>query len=136
MNLAHLTKMASAATRMVLHLTYDDKSKYVAVPFDKDLGSAETSAEIARAFGVSAGRVESISVVSLVPGEKQVRTEWGGVKTMANNEKRYIDMPLNLNGHDLAHPYNTGIKNFLFNVQDRWRVEVKFAIERSFREHE
>ena len=135
MNLAHLTKMASAATRMVLHLTYDDKSKYVAVPFDKDLGSAETSAEIARAFGVSAGRVEGISVVIVQEKTVQEKTDFG-TKMVAKKEKRYIDMPLNLNGHDLAHPYNTGIKNFLFNIQDRWRVEVKFAIERSFREHE
>ena len=35
----------------------------MAVPLDKDLGSPETSAEIIRAFGVTAERVESITVL-------------------------------------------------------------------------
>ena len=111
------------ATRMVLRLTYDNRTKNVAVPLDKDLGSAETSAEIARAFGVSAGRVESIAVIH----------------PRSNNDglSRYEAIPLNLNWHDLAHPANARIKGLLFNGQDgQWKVEVKFAIERSFREHE
>lgn len=111
------------ATRMVLRLTYDGRTKNVAVPLDKDLGSAETSAEIARAFGVSAGRVESISVC------------WPG----RNKEGLpvYEGIPLNLNWHDLAHPANARIKGLLFNGQDgQCKVEVKFAIERSYREHE
>lgn len=125
------------ATRMVLYLTYDDKSKYVAVPMDKDLGSSETSAEIARAFGVSAGRVESISVVTIRNAErvKQV-TECGGVTWVNKQEKKYLNIPLNLNWHDLAHPANARINKLLLNVEDLWKVEVKFTIERSFREHE
>lgn len=124
------------ATRMVLYLTYDDKSKYVAVPMDKDLGSSESSAEIARAFGVSAGRVESISVVTIGDAErvKQV-TEWGDVTWVNKQEKKYQNIPLNLNGHDLAHPYNASIKIFLLGHR-RWCLEVKFTMERSFREHE
>lgn len=124
------------ATRMVLYLTYDDKSKYVAVPMDKDLGSSETSAEIARAFGVSAGRVESISVVTTGNAErvKQV-SEWGGEMWVNKQEKKYLNIPLNLNGHDLAHPYNASIKKILLG-ECRCCLEVKFMIERSFREHE
>ena len=116
------------ATRMVLRLTCDDgkyprQTKNVAVPLDKDLGSAETSAEIARAFGVSAGRVESITACWPVGN--------------ANGQPVYEGIPLNLNWHDLAHPANARIKGLLFNGQDGlWKVEVKFAIERSFREHE
>lgn len=136
-NLVAFEDMATQhATRMVLYLTYDDKSKYVAVPMDKDLGSSESSAEIARAFGVSAGRVESISVVTIGDAErvKQV-TEWGDVTWVNKQEKKYQNIPLNLNGHDLAHPYNASIKNFLLGHR-RWCLEVKFTMERSFREHE
>lgn len=125
------------ATRMVLRLTcsdgkYPHDTKNVAVPLDKDLGSPETSAEIARAFGVSAGRVESITVI-------YPRTDDEGLsRTIHEN------IPLNLNWHDLAHPANARIFGLLFNGQDGqpyatiafWKVEVKFATERSFREHE
>ena len=99
------------ATRMVLRLTYDGKTKYVAVPLDKDLGSAETSAEIARAFAVSAGRVESISRVTYVNEEVQERAEFGPMVTKSKQVAHYAEIPLNLNGHDLAHPYNAYIKN-------------------------
>ena len=126
-----------AATRMVLRLTCEGKSKYVAVPLDKDLGSPETSAEIARAFGVSAGRLESISFVTYVNQEVQERAEWGSMITKSKQVAHYEEIPLNLNGHDLAHPYNACIKGVLLNADDRrWKIEVKFAIERSFREHE
>ena len=108
---------------MVLRLTHDGMTKNVAVPLDKDLGSAETSAELARAFGVSAGRVESISV--------------RGRGCDGNGPIPAENIPLNLNGYDLSHAYNARIKGWLFNGQDfQWKLEVKFAIERSFREHE
>lgn len=125
---------------MVLRLTYDGKSKDVAVPLDKDLGSTETSAEIARAFGVSAGRVESISLVKYVNEEVQERAENGRMIAKSKRVAYYEEIPLNLNGHDLAHPYNVRINKILFWDPNRscpaGHVEVKFAIERSFREHE
>ena len=105
---------------MVLRLTCDDgkyprDTKNVAVPLDKDLGSPETSAEIARAFGVYKGRVESITAIC--PG----RNHHG----LNQNEA----IPLNLNWHDLAHPANARINKLLFNGQDaQWKVQVKFAM--------
>ena len=124
------------ATRMVLRLTHGGMTKNVAVPLDKDLGSAETSAEIARAFGVSAGRVESIAKVTYEKHEVPQQTEFG-TKMVCKQVPRYEDIPLNLNWHDLAHPVNAHIKGLLFNRQDgTLYVEVKFATERSFREHE
>ena len=102
------------ATRMVLRLTYEGRTKNVAVPLDKDLGSAETSAEIARAFGVSAGRVESITAINHGRNHNGFSQE---------------AIPLNLNWHDLAHPANARIKKLLFNGQDaQWKLEVKFAM--------
>ena len=125
------------ATRMVLRLTYNEVTKNVAVPLDKDLDSWETRDEIKRAFGVSAGRVESISQVTYVNEEVQERAENGKMITKSKRVPQYDEIPLNLNGHDLAHPYNAYIKGVLLNADDRrWKLEVKFAIERSFREHE
>lgn len=105
---------------MVLRLTCSDgkyprDTKNVAVPLDKDLGSPETSAEIARAFGVSEGRVESITAIYAKPNN--------------DGPSRYEAIPLNLNWHDLAHPANARINKLLFNGQDgQWKVEVKFAM--------
>ena len=124
------------ATRMVLRLTYEGRTKNVAVPLDKDLGSAETSAEIARAFGVSAGRVESIAKVTYVNEEVQERAENGRIIAKSKQVSRYEEIPLNLNWHDLAHPANARIKEFFFTRDGLWKIEVKFATERSFREHE
>lgn len=121
---------------MVLRLTHDGMTKNVAVPLDKDLGSAETSAEIARAFGVSAGRVESIAKATYEKHQVPQQTEHG-TKMVCHQVARYEEIPLNLNWHDLAHPANARIKGLLFNGQDgQWKVEVKFATERTFREHE
>ena len=105
---------------MVLRLTCDDgkyprEIKNVAVPLDKDLGSPETSAEIARAFGVYKGRVESITAIYAKPN--------------SDGRPIYEAIPLNLNWHDLAHPANARINKLLFNGQDaQWKLEVKFAM--------
>ena len=125
---------------MVLRLTYNEITKNVAVPLDKDLGSPETSAEIARAFGVSAGRVESISHVTYVEKEEQERAENGRMIAKRKRVAQYENIPLNLNGYDLSYAYNARINRIFFWDPSRscqvGHVEVKFAIERSFREHE
>ena len=121
---------------MVLRLTHDGRTKNVAVPLDLDIGSAQTSAEIARAFGVSAGRVESIAKVTYEKHQVPKVTEFG-TTMVCQQAALYEEIPLNLNWHDLAHPANARIKGMLFNGQDgQWKVEVKFGTERSFREHE
>lgn len=89
---------------------------------DKDLGSPETSAEIARAFGVTeAERVESITVV----GGCQCKHGVG----FSACELCDLEIPLNLNWHDLAHPANACIKDVLFKkgAGDHWLLNVEFA---------
>ena len=113
------------ALYMVLRLYCNEgqdpnKPMNVAVPLDKDLGSPETSAAIATAFGVSAGRaVESIKATKR--------------KRLHGEEIEYMDIareviPLNINWHDLEHPANAHIKGVLFDGQhSQWKVEVKFG---------
>ena len=104
----------------VLRLWHDGKNSNVAVRLDKELGSAETAAEIARAFGVNSVQIKSIFAFPL-----------NGPNPADNAE----NIPLNLNGYDIGHAYNLRIKNLLFG--DRYVLRVEFApTERSYREHE
>ena len=106
----------------VLRLWHDGKNSNVAVRLDKELGSAETAAEIARAFGVNSVQIKSILAFPL----------HGPTHTPANPAE---NIPLNLNGYDIGHAYNLRIKNLLFG--DRYVLRVEFApTERSYREHE
>lgn len=88
--------------RMVLHFGHYGIFKRVAVPFDKDLGSPETAAEIACAFGVAATAIESLAVKQM----PQRNSSTLGLP--------FENLPLNLNGHDLEHAFNRRLHSLLF----------------------
>ena len=98
--------------RMVLLLGHNDTFKHVAVSFDKDLGSPETTAEIASAFGVAATSIESLAIKSMPD------------RHSSTLELPAANLPLNLNGHDLNHPFNRKMQNLVFG--ERWYVAIKF----------
>ena len=98
--------------RMVLCLGHNDTFQHVAVPFDKDLGSPETSAEIARAFGIAATSIESLTM------------KWMPSRNSSTQELPFSNLPLNLNGHDLEHKFNHKLHPLLFG--ERIYLDVKF----------
>ena len=100
--------------RMVLCLRHNGTTfKHVAVPFSKDFGSPETAAEIARAFGVTATAIESLTI-------KQTPS-----RNTSTQELTFENLPLNLNGRDLEHKFNHRFHTLLFGGGD-WYLDVKF----------
>lgn len=99
--------------RMVLCLRHNGTTfKHVAVPLSKDLGSPETAAEIARAFGVTATVIESLTIKT-TPS-----------RNSSTQELLFENLPLNLNGHDLQHKFNHKFAALLFG--DGFYLDVKF----------
>ena len=84
--------------RMVLCLSHNGIFKRVAVPFDKDLGSPETSAEVARAFGSAATSIESLTISCWLNGHGH----------------HFEHVPLNLNGYDFEHPFQKNLREIVF----------------------
>ena len=98
--------------RIVLCLSHNGIFKRVAVPFDKDLGSPEISAEVARAFGIAATSIESLTMKEMPSPQTSGR------------ELPVSNLPLNLNGHDLEHKFNHSLHSLLFG--ERFYLDVKF----------
>ena len=99
--------------RMVLCLSHCGVFKRVAVSFDQDLGSPETADEIARAFGVTATAIKSLTI-------KQTPS-----RNTSTQELTFENLPLNLNGRDLEHKFNHRFHTLLFGGGD-WYLDVKF----------
>lgn len=112
------------AKKMILQLWHDSEFANVAVSIDRELGSQETADQIAREFGI----LDSCQI-------KRMFVAWRGERHPLPKEE---NIPLNMNGHDIQHPFNKRIWTLLFAEphMSPWSIHVEFEKSRYFREHE